>query len=511
MFLALSGCATGFSARGSGGVSARVSTDPRVGDLAGVLAAGADALSQVSVSAPEVRAEAPSVSVNGGVSARSQGAATTEVHTLGTATSETGVGGVSTTTTSTTTARVTQSTTVAGSVGVVGSAPAVVFGRVTNVTCGRIETEVATEVVGGGAITLVGAPMVEGLTVVEGSVTVGEGRGVLVRPPRGRAGASARARVTTTVTTTTTTARVGADGSARWTLTGGAVLLQARDGRRWRAEVEGGALELRTEGTNPSGNTVWSPVGGELRVRVTAQGDSSLEATAPSSAVPVVNTDGVSARVLASLDLLLTATTEGTEALRQAAAVQTILREARGSTPELFHTPITGRSLVLLVDVSYSMADVDPGASDLSVGSLRPTKLDVARAELVKVLASLPGDVRVNVVAFSATVRPLWSEPRTLDQAGLEEAVRWIAGLRPADETDPVAAIQAVAGQRPDQLVLISDGRPTHRPSEAQAMLSLAGSLGAGVRLDVVGVGPDQDRPFLTALAARGGGTLRLR
>jgi ABC-type glycerol-3-phosphate transport system substrate-binding protein len=129
----------------------------------------------------------------------------------------------------------------------------------------------------------------------------------------------------------------------------------------------------------------------------------------------------------------------------------------------------------------------------------------------VKVLAALAPDVRVNVVAFSATVRPLWAAPRTLDSAGLDEAIRWIAALRPADETDPVAAIQAVSAQHPDQIVLVSDGRPTHRPSEADAVLALAGSLGAGVRLDVVGVGPDQDRPFLTALASRGGGTLRLR
>ena len=45
----------------------------------------------------------------------------------------------------------------------------------------------------------------------------------------------------------------------------------------------------------------------------------------------------------------------------------------------------------------------------------------------------------------------------------------------------------------------------------AHALLGLAEGVSSRMRLDVVGIGPDQDRTFLAALAARGRGELRLR
>jgi len=221
----------------------------------------------------------------------------------------------------------------------------------------------------------------------------------------------------------------------------------------------------------------------------------------------------LSTQTMGALDELLRVAPAGSDdALRMAAAVQVALREAERSEPAFYNVPIRGRSIVLVVDVSYSMREPDPRAVDLSIApGLTPTKLDVARAELVKVLGSLPADVAVNVVAFSSNVTTLWQNPRVMDRDALSEAIRWIGGLQPRDETEPVAALEAAAAMQPEQIVLLSDGRPTDRETIARALLGLADGVSSRMRLDVVGIGPDQDRTFLAALAARGRGELRLR
>jgi antitoxin (DNA-binding transcriptional repressor) of toxin-antitoxin stability system len=161
-----------------------------------------------------------------------------------------------------------------------------------------------------------------------------------------------------------------------------------------------------------------------------------------------------------------------------------------------------------MVDVSYSMSDADPQGSWFAAN---PSKLDVARAELVKVLASVPPGVRVNVVAFSSHVATLWPASRTMDDAGLAEAVRWVAALRPADETHPLEALEAAAALNPDQIVLLSDGRPSDSEAVLRSVVQRVDVIAARARVDVVGFGADQDREFLATLAGHGRGTLRLR
>ncbi len=378
----------------------------------------------------------------------------------------------------------------------------VTFGRVPSVRVTRVVTNLNTHILGGGSVTLEGGPMVSGLTVVEGSlhvdgrVEMGEGQGASVR---GRSTVARR---------------------ARWQVGHGALLVEDAEGRRWRLRVRGGALAVATEGTNPQGNTVWSPGEGSLDIEVVASGDTrlALEGDIPGAALEGAEA-GVSARVslppraLRALDMLVhAAPARSRESLRLAAAVDMIVRESQDAGPAVFSVPITGRTVVLLVDVSHSMSDPDPRATDLSLGAVgRPTKLDIARAELVKVLGSVGPDVRVNVVAFSSSSNRLWAAPQVVDDASLERAIRWVVSLRVVDETHPMEALEAAASMGADQIVLLSDGRPSHREEVSQAVLGLAEGLSTRVRIDVVGIGPDQDRVFLAALAARGGGILRVR
>jgi hypothetical protein len=522
----LTGCGTLFSARATAtphGASARVDADGRAVAAAGALVGIANALASSG-------------------SADSQGGVTADVHaqTVGVATdrgaSTVGAGGTSTTTgltsstntpTSITTAT---NTSGAGSTGVGGiarstgatgagaSAGATIqMGRVGLVTIERMTTVGADDdVIAGGAVTLDGAPMVAGgLVIVDGAIELAT------------AGGAATATRTTTTTTTTrlTTARTSGrtgvrvhaqgEGSAQWRVGGGVLVVADRGGHRWRLRVQGGDLAVHTEGANPEGRAVWVPTGGAMRVEVTAMGDGrlALEGDAPSVSVDSGANVVLSAQTMGALDELIRSAPAGSDdALRMAAAVQVTLREAERAEPSFYNVPIRGRSIVLVVDVSYSMREADPRAVDLSIApGLTPTKLDVARAELVKVLGSLPADVSVNVVAFSSNVARLWQNPRVMDQASLSEAIRWIGALQPRDETEPVAALEVAASMQPEQIVLLSDGRPTDRDTIARALLGLADGVSTRMRLDVVGIGPDQDRTFLAALAARGHGELRLR
>lgn len=185
-----------------------------------------------------------------------------------------------------------------------------------------------------------------------------------------------------------------------------------------------------------------------------------------------------------------------------------MIRNAESAEPAFYAIPVRGRSLVLMVDVSYSMSDPDPQGSWFAS---RPSKLDVARAELVKVLASVPRGVRVDVVAFSSNVSTLWSATREMDDASLAEAVRWVAALQPRDETHPLEAMEAATSLHPDQIVMLSDGRPSDSEAVLRSLIARVDAIATTTRVDVVGFGADQDRQFLGTLAAHGHGTLRLR
>lgn len=377
----------------------------------------------------------------------------------------------------------------AGAGGAAAGGGSVPNGRVTGVDVERVSACGGAHVIAGGEITITGVPQGDDLAVVDGSLEFDD--------PELAPAAPGRAARATVRATGRRALRVRA---------GGTLLVSNRHGRRWRVRVEGGEILARTEGSNPSGRVVWQPTGGEVRVTVVASGGDAL--ALEGGGLPEATVD-FSPRVRASLDALVASVTPGSrEAGRLAAAVEVVLRQAESAEPSFYAIPVRGRSLVVMIDISYSMSDPDPnGAGFASV----PTKLDVARAELVKVLASVPQNVTVDVVAFSSTVQRLWDAPRAMDEVSLRAAIQWAAALRPADETHPLEAIDAAAAMNPEQIVLLSDGRPSDSDAVLRSLLARVEAIAPRTRVDVVGFGADQDRVFLGALAARGRGTLRLR
>ncbi len=156
-------------------------------------------------------------------------------------------------------------------------------------------------------------------------------------------------------------------------------------------------------------------------------------------------------------------------------------------------------ALVLLFDKTGSMADRVDGVS----------KIELARQAVIKVLDVLPSTDSLGVIAFDATapvaVVPLGSSHdaqdvaerlRTIEPGGataiagaMDQAVGWLQGSQ-----------GAAAARR--QILLISDGRTT--VEDADRVRALVNE--AGVEVSVVAIGGNADRAFLEAIAGTTGG-----
>jgi hypothetical protein len=299
------------------------------------------------------------------------------------------------------------------------------------------------------------------------------------------------------LTPSTTSARAHASGDRDVELAGGHVVLARPDGTHLDADVVSGHVRVHRTGR---GAHARAHASGSINVRVRLP---HVEVARP--APPVRHRRAPSTRERDALAGLLAARPAGSlERARLATAIDRVSNGLEDGPVMFYNIPIVGHSIALVVDVSYSMRDPDPQA--LGTGDT-PSKLDMLRAQLVRLLASLPSDVAVNIVAFSSASQPMWDRPRVLDPDALQSAITWVSALRPIDETHPLDAVRLADNAHADQIILLTDGRPTFATEEEPALLQLAATFPTrGARLDCVGIGPDQDTAFLDALALRAHG-----
>jgi len=279
-----------------------------------------------------------------------------------------------------------------------------------------------------------------------------------------------------------------------WALAGGSLIPAPSDA--------GGATQAAQDAL-PSATSTQAPIAPDATVDPAVAGNNH-------AAGPVM----LPSRTLGALDQLLALAPQGSrDAIRLASAIEVTIHNAESATPSVYATPIVGRTVVLVVDTSYSMRDRDPASTDASIDpNSPPSKLDVAKAEIVRMLSSLPPTTQVNIVAFSSSMTTLWTTPRMVDDAALDEAIRWVATLQPGDETAPLPALGAADAMHPDQIVFVSDGRPTNRGDDDRALLAIADTVAAhGARLDIVGIGADQDAAFIDTVASHGAGAAHHR
>ena len=198
-------------------------------------------------------------------------------------------------------------------------------------------------------------------------------------------------------------------------------------------------------------------------------------------------------------------------------------------------TALPGQGVVFVVDVSGSMEGKQEGSvEDLARGAAanaagrtvertvggrvgrllggqvrgEATKLGAAKRELIPVIRGLDPASRFTVITFGSRIDP-W-RGALVDAGGTNKnlAMAHVNGLDANGGTPIQEAVErafGVAGA--DVIFLMTDGQPTDaQPSQ---ILATARGLNAGrrVTLHTVGLGPDQDRDFLRALATENGGT----
>ena len=152
-----------------------------------------------------------------------------------------------------------------------------------------------------------------------------------------------------------------------------------------------------------------------------------------------------------------------------------------------------GRELVLVVDTS---------------GSMHGDSIEQARAALLRALQQLgPGD-RFNVIQFNTDVHALFDRARPADQVHLQQAKRYVTGLRADGGTEMLPAMRlALRDPSPSgllrQVVFLTDGAVGNEQALFEAV---AQEIGAS-RLFTVGIGSAPNALFMTRAAQAGRGT----
>jgi hypothetical protein len=153
----------------------------------------------------------------------------------------------------------------------------------------------------------------------------------------------------------------------------------------------------------------------------------------------------------------------------------------------LFGTPITGKYIVFVLDISGSMLSTDlPSGKDPAVKRPRTVvrkregedeekkeeppserqRMLRAKNELSNVVKALGEDVKFNIVTFSSDVTPWKQTLVPASAANKKDAVEHIQALKAEGVTVTDLALEsAFAHLEADTIYLVSDGVPTHTGS----------------------------------------------
>jgi Ca-activated chloride channel family protein len=164
--------------------------------------------------------------------------------------------------------------------------------------------------------------------------------------------------------------------------------------------------------------------------------------------------------------------------------------------PPAADAPRVSRDVVILVDVSGSMA----GA-----------KLEAARRAVSSVVHGLEKGDRFRLIAFESSVHAHTSDFLAFNQASLKKADRWIAGLTDMGGTEMLPALQeAFRGETPvgrvRTVIFITDGQA----ADEARLAALVARERRGAQLFAIGIDTAVNESLLNQLARVGGGTCEL-
>lgn len=159
------------------------------------------------------------------------------------------------------------------------------------------------------------------------------------------------------------------------------------------------------------------------------------------------------------------------------------------AAPSLEAKSVTAKDVTIVIDRSGSMA------ADDAIGHAK-----TAAADMIRLLSDKD---RVNVVAFSDEVDPLFTMPKLLTPDTRKRAIAFVEGLHDGGGTDIALALstaiklQAQTFDGPRVVVFMTDGQ-----SDTDKAVEAAKLDTKDVRLFTIGLGKEVNKPLLSRLAA---------
>ena len=181
------------------------------------------------------------------------------------------------------------------------------------------------------------------------------------------------------------------------------------------------------------------------------------------------------------------------------------LKRMRLKAPEYYGIKIHSKRLLFILDNSGSMKDPWYGQ----------TRLERAKAELIKAIRELSGDVEFGIVAFHTRVYQWQAGLVEATESNKDRAIEFVRSLGYGDRTNTYGALRRALDYDEDleAVYLLTDGKPTIGELVShQAILSdiLHRNRFRHLNLNTLGFAVDGfTREFLKKLAMESGGEFR--
>ncbi len=176
-----------------------------------------------------------------------------------------------------------------------------------------------------------------------------------------------------------------------------------------------------------------------------------------------------------------------------------------------------GNFLLMLAPAVQPAAAMRPAQDIIFVadtsGSMAGVKMEQLRKTLIQCLQSLEAGDRFELISFSTEARPLNGKLTDVSSESVKRAVSFVGDLKPVGGTaihDALVAALKISGDgdRPLQLLFLTDGRPTVGLTDPESLVKdIAGKCPKRVRLSVFGIGGDVNATLLDRMAEQNRGT----
>jgi hypothetical protein len=146
------------------------------------------------------------------------------------------------------------------------------------------------------------------------------------------------------------------------------------------------------------------------------------------------------------------------------------------------------------------------GIASALAGSGRNSKMEAAKAELVRTLQVMPDGTRFMIIFFDDDLAAFAPHMLVLDAGTRAAAIDFVRRIKPGGSTAAVPALRLAYKAGAARVILLSDGLANTGGGADTLLAEARGHMQYGVRFDTVGLGIDQDSALLNTLAAESGG-----